>query len=97
MQRDYWYAVNRTFAKLESPDAIGKEAARRTLRRLGAKKVTRCSAPVIFEQEVAGSLLGHLCSALSGYALYGWRKAKGQRASMISTSTDEPEESGLHR
>jgi PmbA protein len=70
MQRDYWYGVNRTFAKLESPDAIGKEAARRTLRRLGAKKVTTCSAPVIFEQEVAGSLLGHLCSALSGYALY---------------------------
>jgi CDP-diacylglycerol--serine O-phosphatidyltransferase len=34
---------------------------------------------------------------LSGYALYGWRKAKGQRASVISTSTDEPEESGLHK
>ncbi len=34
---------------------------------------------------------------LSGYVLYGWRKAKGQRASVISTSTDEPEESGLHR
>ena len=34
---------------------------------------------------------------LSGYIIYGWRKAKGQRASMISTSTDEPEESGLHR
>lgn len=33
----------------------------------------------------------------SGYALYAWRKAKGQRASVISTSTDEPEESGLHR
>jgi CDP-diacylglycerol--serine O-phosphatidyltransferase len=34
---------------------------------------------------------------LSGYVLYGWRKAKGQRASVISTSTDEPEESGLHK
>jgi CDP-diacylglycerol--serine O-phosphatidyltransferase len=34
---------------------------------------------------------------LSGYAVYGWRKAKGQRTSVISTSTDEPEESGLHR
>jgi CDP-diacylglycerol---serine O-phosphatidyltransferase len=33
----------------------------------------------------------------SGYAIYFWRKAKGQRASVISTSTDEPEESGLHR
>jgi len=34
---------------------------------------------------------------LSGYVVYAWRRAKGQRASVISTSTDEPEESGLHR
>ena len=34
---------------------------------------------------------------LSGYGVYGWRKAKGVRTSVISTSTDEPEESGLHR
>jgi CDP-diacylglycerol---serine O-phosphatidyltransferase len=34
---------------------------------------------------------------LSGYVVYGWRKARGERASVISTSTDEPEESGLHR
>jgi CDP-diacylglycerol--serine O-phosphatidyltransferase len=34
---------------------------------------------------------------ISGYALYGWRKAKGEHASVISTSTDEPEESGLHK
>jgi CDP-diacylglycerol--serine O-phosphatidyltransferase len=34
---------------------------------------------------------------LSGYAVYGWRRYKGLHASVISTSTDEPEESGLHR
>jgi CDP-diacylglycerol---serine O-phosphatidyltransferase len=34
---------------------------------------------------------------LSGYAVYFYRKAKGQRTSVIATSTDEPEESGLHR
>ncbi|RYG07822.1 MAG: CDP-diacylglycerol--serine O-phosphatidyltransferase, partial [Burkholderiales bacterium] len=34
---------------------------------------------------------------LSGYAVYGWRKAKGQQTSVISTSTDEPDERGLHR
>ena len=33
---------------------------------------------------------------LSGYAIYGWRKAKGRPTSVISTSTDEPEERGLH-
>ena len=34
---------------------------------------------------------------LSGYALYGWRKTKGQQTSLISTSTDEPDERGLHK
>jgi len=34
---------------------------------------------------------------LSGYALYGWRRAKGQQTSVISTSTDEPDERGLHK
>ena len=33
---------------------------------------------------------------LSGYVLYGWRKAKGQHSTVISTSTDEPDERGLH-
>ena len=33
----------------------------------------------------------------SGYAVYGWRKAKGQHTSVISTSTDEPDERGLHK
>ncbi len=70
MQRDYWYGVNRAFAKLESPEAIGREATRRTVRKLGARKVPTCRVPVIFDPEVAGSLLSHLCSALSGYALY---------------------------
>ena len=35
--------------------------------------------------------------ALSGYVVYAWRKAKGQHASIVSTSTDEPDEQGLHR
>ncbi len=34
---------------------------------------------------------------LSGYFLYGWRRAKGQQVSVISTSTDEPDERGLHK
>lgn len=34
---------------------------------------------------------------LSGYAVYGWRKAKGVQTSVISTSTDEPDERGLHK
>jgi CDP-diacylglycerol--serine O-phosphatidyltransferase len=34
---------------------------------------------------------------MSGYAVYAWRKAKGQHSSVISMSTDEPDERGLHR
>ena len=34
---------------------------------------------------------------LSGYVIYGWRKVKGVQTSLISTSTDEPEERGLHK
>ncbi|MGH7231462.1 MAG: TldD/PmbA family protein [Nitrospiraceae bacterium] len=70
MQRDYWYAAKRQYASLDSPESVGREAARRTVRRLGARKVTTRRAPVIFDQEMAGSLLGNFCSAASGYALY---------------------------
>lgn len=70
MQRDHWYAVQRKFARLEAPEAVGIEAARRTVRRLGARKVGTKKVPVVFDQEMAGSLLGNLCSALSGYTLY---------------------------
>jgi CDP-diacylglycerol--serine O-phosphatidyltransferase len=34
---------------------------------------------------------------VSGYGVYAWRKAKGQHSSVISTSTDEPDERGLHK
>lgn len=34
---------------------------------------------------------------ISGYVLYAWRKVKGEQTSVISTSTDEPDERGLHR
>jgi PmbA protein len=70
MQRDYWYSSHRKFAKLESPVAIGKKAAERTLRRLGARRVKTQEAPVIFDPQMAASLLRHLAGAVSGSALY---------------------------
>ena len=70
MQRDYWYAVQRRFSRLESPESVGREAARRAVRRLGARKLSTRRTPVIFDPETAGSLLGNLCSAVSGHALY---------------------------
>ncbi len=70
MQRDYWYSGTRHFADLEDPESIGKEAARRVLRRLGAKQVPTCEVPIIFDPEVAASLMGHLVSAVSGNSVY---------------------------
>jgi len=70
MQRDYWYAVGRKFSALDSPEVVGREAGRRTVRRLGARKIATCRVPVVFDPEMAGSFLGNLCSAVNGYAIY---------------------------
>ena len=70
MQRDYWYAVGRKLAGLDSPEAVGQEAGRRTVRRLGSRKVPTCRVPIVFDPEMAGSFLGNLCSAVNSYAIY---------------------------
>src|SRR5918912_1052778 len=70
MQSDYWFATGRKLSQLQAPAAIGQEAARRALRRLGARKVATQRVPVVFDPSTAASLLGHVCSAVSGSALY---------------------------
>jgi PmbA protein len=70
MQRDYWYSAQRKLALLESPAAVGRQAAARAVRRLNARRVATCEVPVIFDAETAATLLGHLAGAVSGYALY---------------------------
>ncbi|GJL61020.1 MAG: microcin-processing peptidase [Nitrospirales bacterium] len=70
MQRDYWYSVKRKFHELDSPETIGQEAARRTVRRLGSRTIATQEVPVIFDPETAKGLLGHISSAVSGYSLY---------------------------
>jgi PmbA protein len=70
MQRDYWYSSNRKFSRLESPKKVGEKAAQRVLRRLGGKKVKTCEVPIVFDPEIAASLLRNLSSAISGYSLY---------------------------
>src|ERR1035438_7343090 len=69
LERDYWSASARSFAALPDAEEVGRIAARRALRRLGSRKVSTCRVPVIFEQTVAGQLLGNLCSAVSGDAV----------------------------
>ena len=70
MQRDYWYDSRRAFSDLESAQDTGHEAARRTVKRLGARKIQTCEVPILFSPEVARGLVGHLLAAISGGALY---------------------------
>src|SRR5712672_2406292 len=53
MQRDYWYSVARTLTKLDAPEKVGKTAAERTLRRLGARKAKTAQVPVVFDPMVS--------------------------------------------
>jgi PmbA protein len=73
MQRDGWWSSARRLADLDSPEAIGKEAARRALRRLGARRVATQRVPIVFAPEVARSLIGSLFEAASGDSI--WRGA----------------------
>jgi PmbA protein len=70
MQRDYWYSSARTMAKLESAESVGKEAARRTLRRLGARKIASTQVPIVLDQTVSGSILGNIFEAINGDSVY---------------------------
>ncbi|MBO66989.1 MAG: metalloprotease PmbA [Acidiferrobacteraceae bacterium] len=73
MQRDYWYSASRKLDDLDNVEQIGRTAGSRVVRRLGARKLKTCQAPVLFEAPVASSLLSHFIGAISGGALY--RKA----------------------
>jgi PmbA protein len=73
MQRDGWWSSARRLKDLDSPESVGQEAARRTLRRLGARRVLTQRVPIVFAPEVARSLIGAVFDAASGDAI--WRGA----------------------
>ena len=83
MQRDYWYSVARDPERLESPQTVGHEAARRTLRRLGSRQLSTRECPVLFEAPIASSLLSHFISAVRGSSLY-------RQASFLLDSLGKP-------
>jgi len=69
-QRDYWMTVARRRSELDAPASVGRQAAERALRRLGARSIATCEAPVIFDPITAPSLLGHIAACVNGYAVY---------------------------
>lgn len=70
MQTDFWLSVGRRWADLEDAASVGRRAAERALRRLGARRVATCEVPIVFEASVARSLLGHLAACVGGYGVY---------------------------
>lgn len=70
MERDYWYSIGRDHSKLESPEHIGRLAAERVLRRLGARKIPTQQATIVLDPRVARSLVGHVFGAVTGDAIY---------------------------
>jgi PmbA protein len=70
MERDYWYTAGRGLADLEPPEQVGRTAAERTLRRLGARQVPTCEVSIVLDPETAAEILGTLFAAISGYAVF---------------------------
>jgi PmbA protein len=70
MQRNYWFSNARTVTRLENPEEIGQEAARRTLKRLGARQVKTQKAPVVFSPEIARGIIGNIFDAANGDSIY---------------------------
>lgn len=70
MQTDYWSTAARSQRGLEPASAVGSEAARRALRRLGSQRVPTCEVPIVFEAATARSLVAHLTGCITGGAVY---------------------------
>jgi PmbA protein len=94
-RRGFHWTARRHFADLDAPEAVGAEAARRTLRKLGARKVPSCEAPVIFEPDAARAILGMLAGCIVGSSI--WRQQSylagrldTQVASDAVTIVDDP-------
>jgi PmbA protein len=66
MERDYDHSSALHGSDLEAPEAIGRSAGERAVRRINPRKVKTQSIPVIFDQRLSGSLVGHLASAANG-------------------------------
>ncbi|MFD0966584.1 metalloprotease PmbA [Seminibacterium arietis] len=69
-EQDYEYTVSRDLNKLQLPSWVGENVAKKVISRLNPQKIATQNVPVIFANDVATSLIGHLASAISGGSLY---------------------------
>jgi PmbA protein len=69
MERDYDFSSALHAEDLEDAEKIGRTAGERAVERLNPRKVSTRKVPVVFDPRVAGSLVGHLASAINGTAV----------------------------
>jgi PmbA protein len=91
----YWWTGSRFVAALEDPEAVGREAARRTVAQIGARKVDTCEVPVVFDPEAGRAIVGMVFSVANGSSFY--RKSSyligregAEVASELVTIEDDP-------
>jgi PmbA protein len=91
----YHWTAKRHLAEIEDAEAVGKEAARRTLRKLGATKIDSAEMPVVFDPDAARAILGLLAGCVNGGAI--WRRSSylldrldTSVASELVTIVDDP-------
>ena len=70
MERDYWYTSARCSDDLEMAETVGERAAARALARLGGRRLSTRQSPIIFQADVASSLLRSFLGAIRGSSLY---------------------------
>jgi PmbA protein len=70
MERDWWMTAARKATALERAEHVGRMAAQRAIRRLGARKIPTQKAPVLFEARTARSLVSDLFDAVNGTSIY---------------------------
>jgi PmbA protein len=94
-RRGFHWTARRHVADLDSAESVGQEAARRTVRKLGARKVPSCEAPVVFDPDAARSILGMMGGCVMGSSI--WRQQSylvdridSQVASELITIVDDP-------
>ena len=69
----YHWSARRHFAELDNPESVGLEAARRTLAKLGSRKLETQELPVVFDPDTARSIVGMLGGCVSGGSV--WRRS----------------------
>ncbi|HTM46002.1 MAG TPA: TldD/PmbA family protein [Polyangiaceae bacterium] len=94
-RRGHYWAARRHLADLEPGEEVGREAARRTLRQLGPRKIDSCEIPIVFDPDTARSVIGSFAGCLLGGAI--WRRSSylaeregSQVASPLITLIDDP-------